>query len=287
VTLGDLQRSGRERLARAGIPSAALDATLLLCHAAGVSREIVMAYPERAVSSEVASLYEVLLQRRVGREPVSRILGRREFWSLDLAIGEAVLDPRPDTETLVAAALAWLGDRPRADILDLGTGSGCILLALLHERPRDVGIGLDISASAAQAAAVNARALGLADRAAIACGSWTAPLADGVADLVVSNPPYIRHGDIEDLEPEVARFDPPAALDGGSDGLDAYRAICSDLARILKPEGAVFLEIGIGQEQAVASLLTEAGAATVGFHRDLSGRIRVVSGEFSPGGPKA
>jgi len=284
VTLGALQRSGRERLAAAGIPSAALDAALLLCHAAGVRREIVMAYPERAVTPGQARAYDAAIRRRAAREPVSRILGRREFWGLDFALGP-VLDPRPDTETLVCAALDWLAGRSGARVVDLGTGSGCILLSILHERPGDTGLGIDVSAPALAVARVNARSLGLSDRAAFAGGDWSAGLAAGTADLVVSNPPYIPSDDIVALEPEVALHDPLGALDGGADGLAAYRRIAGDLRRILRPDGAAFLEIGAGQEDDVSALLTAGGARSVRRFRDLSGRVRCLGAFF--GGAKA
>lgn len=286
MTLGDLQRSGRERLAAAGIPSAALDATLLLCRAAGVRREIVMAYPERAVADEAAALYQSLIDRRVTREPVSRILGYREFWGLDFAIAGPVLDPRPDTETLVRAALEWLDGRPPARIVDLGTGSGCILLSLLHERRDDRGLGVDISGPALSVARANAVLLGVSGRVDFIEGDWTSGLPEHGADLIVSNPPYIPHGDIAGLEPEVRVHDPMGALDGGADGLDAYRRIAADLKRVLAPGGAAFLEIGAGQEDEVSALLLAGGAQAVPRFSDLSGRVRCLGAFFEGPGEK-
>ncbi|MEN3974305.1 peptide chain release factor N(5)-glutamine methyltransferase [Emcibacter sp. SYSU 3D8] len=280
ATLGDLQRSGRARLAAAGVASAALDAALLLCAATGERREALMAYPERTVDDPAADAYRAMIDRRVAREPVSRILGRREFWGLDFAVAAPVLDPRPDTETLVGAALDWLEERPAARIADLGTGSGCILLALLHERPGDGGLGIDISDAALDVARANAAALGLSARASFAIGDWSAELPDGAMDLIVSNPPYIPSGDIDGLEPEVAVFDPVGALDGGADGLAAYRRIAADLKRVLVPGGAAFLEIGAGQENDVAALLERGGASMVQQIPDLSGRIRCLGAFF-------
>ncbi|MBI1182466.1 MAG: peptide chain release factor N(5)-glutamine methyltransferase [Alphaproteobacteria bacterium] len=239
-----------------------------------------MAYPEHAVDDGRAVAYTALVERRAAREPVSRILGRREFWSLDFALGEAVLDPRPDTETLVRAALDWLVPRGPSRILDLGTGSGCILLALLHERPEDTGAGIDVSPAALGVARRNAASLGLGGRAVFAAGDWLDAVGDGVADLVVANPPYIAHADLAALEPEVRLFDPAAALDGGGDGLDAYRALSRDLRRVTRPGGAAFLEIGAGQENAVYTLLLKGGAVTVRRHADLAGRVRVLAAEF-------
>jgi len=286
ATLGDLRRSGRARLAAAGVDSAALDATLLLCAAAGERREAVMAYPERMVEPRAADAYRVMIDRRAAREPVSRILGRREFWGLDFSVAAPVLDPRPDTETLVRAALDWLEGRPAARIADLGTGSGCVLLALLHERPEDRGLGIDISDEALGVARANAASLGLAARASFAVGDWTSELPDGAVGLIVSNPPYIPHQDIAGLEPEVAVYDPIGALDGGSDGLDAYRRIAADLRRVVAPGGAAFLEIGAGQEDDVAPLLEQGGASAVQRFPDLSGRIRCLGAFFAGPGKK-
>ncbi len=282
VTLGDLQRSGRARLTAAGIPSAALDATLLLCAATGHRREIVMAYPERMVTAAAEDAFRAMIDRRAAREPVSRILGRREFWGLEFTVSDAVLDPRPDTETLVRAALDWLDGKGAARIVDLGTGSGCILLALLSERPDDRGLGVDASQQALAIARYNAGALGLADRAAFVAGDWSLGLLAASADLVVANPPYIAHADIASLEPEVRDHDPAGALDGGEDGLDAYRRIAADLARVVAPGGAAILEIGVGQEDDVAALLDAAGARNIQRFNDLSGRVRCVGG-FFPG----
>jgi release factor glutamine methyltransferase len=286
ATLGDLQRSGRARLTAAGVDSAALDAVLLLCAATGERREAVMAYPERIVAVEAADTYRALIDRRAAREPVSRILGRREFWGLDFTVAEPVLDPRPDTETLVRAALDWLEGRGAARIVDLGTGSGCILLALLHERPGDTGLGIDASQAALGIARANAGALGLSGRATFAIGDWMSGLPDAAADLIVANPPYIPRDDIAGLEPEVREHDPIGALDGGPDGLDAYRIIAADLARVLAPDGAVFLEIGVGQEDDVAALLAAAGATAVQRFPDLSGRVRCLGAFFAGVEPK-
>lgn len=286
ATLGDLQRSGRARLVAVGVDSAALDATLLLCAATGERREVVMAYPERLVGSQAADAYRAMIDRRAAREPVSRILGHREFWGLDFAVAAPVLDPRPDTETLVRAALDWLDGRPAARIADLGTGSGCILLALLHERLEDSGLGIDISDGALDVARANAASLGLSARASFAVGDWTSALPDGAVELIVTNPPYIPHQDIAGLEPEVAVYDPIGALDGGLDGLDAYRRIAADLRRMVAPGGAAFLEIGAGQEDEVAALLRKGGASAVQRFADLSGRIRCLGAFFAGMGEK-
>jgi release factor glutamine methyltransferase len=218
-----------------------------------------------------------MVARRLGREPVSRILGRRGFWTLDLALGPATLDPRPDSETVVEAVLAALPE-PRAPLrlLDFGTGSGCLLLALLVELPTATGLGIDRSLAALEIARANARAAGLAGRAAFVQADWGGPLA-GRFEVIVTNPPYIPSGDIAGLQPEVADFDPRLALDGGDDGLDCYRALVPDIARLLAPGGVAALEVGRGQAAAVGAMLTAAGLESLGARRDLGGVERCVT----------
>jgi len=198
------------------------------------------------------------------------ILGEREFWSLPLFVGPGVLVPRPETETLVEAALEAFPDRRvPLGILDLGTGSGCLLLALLREYPNASGVGVDRSAEALAHATLNARRHGLADRAHLVHGDWGRGLA-GPFELIVANPPYVASGELTELAPEVARYEPRAALDGGADGLDAYRAILPDLPRLLAPAGVACLEIGAGQATALAALAEVAGFR-VAVRPDLAG----------------
>jgi release factor glutamine methyltransferase len=219
--------------------------------------------------------FEALVARRMAREPLALILGRREFWSLDFAVSSATLIPRPDSETLIEAALAAFADRaPPRRVLDLGTGSGCLLLAALSEFRGAIGIGVDRSASAAALAARNAASLGMADRAAFACCDWASAL-DGRFDLVVCNPPYIASPELGDLMPEVARYEPLSALDGGPDGLSAYRHLVPELHRLLSPDGFAVLELGAGQAEAVAGLARDAGFSAT-TRQDLSGIVRVL-----------
>ena len=269
VTVGAALREGAALLAAAGVDNPRLDARLLLGIAAGLSREALLRDPGRAVDPVP---YHALLARRAAREPVALILGRQEFWSLQFEVSAATLIPRADSEAVIEAALAAAPDRGRVHrILDLGTGTGCLLLAALTEFPAAWGIGVDRAAEAASLAARNAAALGLAARAAFLCGDWDAALA-GRFDLVLSNPPYIPGGDIAGLMPEVARYEPRRALDGGADGLDAYRRILAALPRLLAPGGVAVLEIGAGQAEAVAAL---AGRA-VAFRADLGGVPRAM-----------
>ncbi|BBK30712.1 release factor glutamine methyltransferase [Stella humosa] len=262
------------RLAAAGIEDARREARLILAHAALSPGQVLFPRDVRLDQAGRARFAEALA-RRVAREPLSRILGRREFWSLPFGLGPDALDPRPDTETLVEAVLMRLSDRGRAwRILDLGTGSGCIALALLSELPAAVAVGVDRSPAACGIARDNAHALGLGGRFHPMVADWGSALGPGGFDLVVSNPPYIPSADIAGLEPEVARHDPLAALDGGADGLSAYRRIVPDLPRLLAPGGLAGLEIGLDQAASVGALLAAAGLGPVALVADLAGHDR-------------
>jgi release factor glutamine methyltransferase len=271
VTIGEALSRATQQLGEAGIERPQAEARILLEAASGRGRGQIIAFPEHALADAERDAFLAMVRRRCTREPVSRILGHREFWSLDFAIGPATLDPRPDSETLVAAVLARIADRhaPRL-LLDLGTGTGCLLLALLSELPQAHGVGVDISDAAIATAAVNARALGLESRAQFRRGRWTQGITEHF-DIVLSNPPYIESAAIAGLEPEVAGFDPLAALDGGADGLDAYRALIPEAARRLKPGGLLALEIGAGQGDAVRNIAAAAGLTGSGSADDLAG----------------
>lgn len=269
ATIGSALSSSRTALQKAGIDSAALDARLLVAASLESPVETVIAWPERLLPAPAAERLEALLRRRVAREPMAYILGRREFWSLDLAVTPATLTPRPDSETLVAAVLDALPDRQaKLRLADFGTGSGCLLLALLTELPAASGIGVDIDAAAAELARGNAARLGLEQRTQIVQGEWGRSL-DGPFDIIVSNPPYIPTGDLAGLEPEL-RYEPRLALDGGDDGLTAYRRLIPDAARLLQPGGLLALEIGIDQAPAVEALLVASGLIPLGVRRDLA-----------------
>jgi len=226
---------------------------------------------------DYAERLEEFAMRRVSGEPLSKIVGRREFWGLALSISPDVLDPRPETETIVEAAIALFAERrqDRLRVLDLGVGSGALLCALLHEFVNARGLGVDISAAAAEVARRNAAACGLAGRADIHVGTW----ADGVVgpfDLIVSNPPYVRTSEIESLSPEIRNFDPRLALDGGIDGLDAYRVILPAGARLVAPDGWLIIEAGAGQAGDVLAIAAKAGFLERSTRRDLAGVERVV-----------
>ncbi len=268
-------------LREAGIETPELDARLLLCHAAGLTHEGFVAQAGRALAPEAAKRLNAMIRRRVSREPVSRITGMREFYGRSFLVDADALDPRPDTETLIEAALDGVEQAGRRDeplrLLDLGTGTGCILLTLLAELPKARGSGTDLSLGALRVAEANAMRLGVAARVSFLRSDWLDGVS-GAFDLIVSNPPYIATSEIGGLAPEVGLHDPRLALDGGPDGLDAYRRIAAGAARLLAPQGQLLVEIGASQAVAVAALLREAGfvVETASPRLDLAGRPRVV-----------
>jgi release factor glutamine methyltransferase len=271
TTIARTLAAAATRLEEAGVENPRRDARLLIAAALEAGPERLIAEPERALDDAEAARIEALVARRAAREPVSRILGWRGFWSLALEITPDTLDPRPDSETLIAAVLARIGDRGAPlSILDLGTGSGCLLLALLSELPAARGLGLDISDAALDVARRNARKLGLSDRARFAVGDWGAGL-HGSWQVIVSNPPYITDTEIGELAPEVARYDPRMALTAGSDGLDAFRKLLPRAAGLLEAGGVLALELGRGQQDAVTALLAASGLTPLGRYRDLGG----------------
>ncbi len=262
----------------AGIDEPRLDATLLLCAVQGIGRTALISAPDAALSADEAAAFAAMIGRRAGHEPVSRILGHREFWSLDFRLSADTLDPRPDSEILVEAVLDRLDDRARPwRLIDLGTGSGCLLLTLLHELPQARGLGIDRAPGAVAMAAANAAALQLDARAEFRVGDWLAGVA-GAVDVILSNPPYIASAEVAGLAPEVRAHDPLAALDGGPDGLDAYRALLPQAAALLAPGGLCAVEIGHDQGIAVSALMRAAGFAVEPVLAALGGHDRVVVG---------
>lgn len=282
---GVAMRAAAARLARAGVESARLDAELLMAEAASLSREALIA---GAASLDAAALarFERMVERRAAREPLAYIVGHREFFSLEFEVCPGVLVPRPETETLVECALEYLAGRPGATVLDLGTGSGAIAAALAKSAPGARIVATDISKVALEVAARNARRHGCAGDILLLEGDCFAPLAaawDGTPfDLVVSNPPYIGAAEFAKLAPEVREFEPREALAGGGDGLEFYRGIAAGLSPWLRRGGAVMLEVGAGQAQAVESILRAAGLTPAGMARDLAGVDRVVKARGVP-----
>jgi release factor glutamine methyltransferase len=275
-TVGAFLCQAGQLLRAAAIPNPRHEARLLLGHATGATAEALLRDPRAPVPPAAAARFRAALAARLDATPMAHILGRQGFWTLDLAVSPATLIPRPDSESLVEAALAAFPDtQAPLRMLDLGTGTGCLLLAVLAERPRASGIGVDAIPAAAALAAANAARNGLADRAAFLAGNWADALA-GRFDLVLSNPPYIEAAAIPGLMPEVARHEPRSALDGGADGLDAYRHLAAILPGLLAPGGAAVLELGAGQRAAVESFATAAGLTPAGCRQDLGGIDRAL-----------
>lgn len=262
------------RLKAAGSDTPVLDARLLLQAAAGISREELILGPDRPLTTEQLAAYESHITRRERSEPVSRILGEREFYGRSFKVTPDTLDPRPDTETLIEAALAIMP--PRARLLDLGTGTGAIAVTLLAERPEATGVATDLSPAALAVASENATTHGVATRLTLLQGSWFEPVT-GSFDIILSNPPYIPSGDIAGLSPDVRNFDPGLALSGGDDGLDPYRAIASAAAAHLAGGGHVLVEIGAGQADDVSAIFAAQGFGPAGRHRDLGGHERALA----------
>jgi release factor glutamine methyltransferase len=266
----------RRAFAGAGLDTPELDARLLLMEALQVDGVEIAVRNDVPLGSAAALRLADFARRRLRREPVARILGHREFWGLDFELSPETLEPRPDTETIVEAALSWVLDRQAIlRILDLGTGSGCLLVALLRELPHATGVGLDRSFGALATARQNAVRNGVADRAAFVASDWATAIS-GRFDLIVSNPPYISSRDVPGLAPEVRYHDPAAALDGGGDGLAAYRIILAGLLDLLAPGGTAAVEIGSTQEQAIRDLADETGLTVAEVAHDLAGHSRAV-----------
>lgn len=281
MTLEELLLKMRKALEQAGKDTPALDARLLLRQGGCFSEVDLISLSQSPLSPEVVEKTLKLLDRRLRGEPISRIVGEREFWGLSFAISPDTLDPRPDTETLVDAALQWAMKRPAGQttlrILDLGTGSGCILISLLKALPNATGMGVDVNPGALAIARENAARHSVQDRLEFCHGSWFAPLEEGQRfDLIVSNPPYIPESDLESLSPEVRNHDPILALIAQDNGLRAYKDIVMEINARLKVAGRAFFEIGFGQEKDLARLVDNSDATLCAVYPDLAGIPRVV-----------
>jgi release factor glutamine methyltransferase len=279
TTIADVRRALAGTFRNAGLDTPDLDARILVGHALGLDHAALASNAARVLSTEETRAIEALVARRLSGEPGARITGIKEFWGLELRITSATLVPRPDTETVVEAALAAIdsgGPRQRAlRIADLGTGSGALLLALLSELPNTFGVATDLSVEALQTARDNARRHKLDMRALFVACNFGAALRGGF-DIVVVNPPYIASSKLAGLPIEV-RHDPQLALDGGADGLDCYRAIAAEAHRLVAPGGSIVVELGIGQEAAVAALFRAAGLECLPARPDLSGITRALT----------
>ena len=278
VSIDAARRQLARKFRQRDLDAPELDARIIVGHVLGLDHTALAAHSDRVLTPEEAAGIAGLSARRLGREPVARILGHKEFWGLPFKVNADTLVPRPETETVVEATLSSLGNSRKArgpSIVDLGTGSGALLLALLSEIEGAFGVGTDISFAALLGARDNAAALGLSARASFVVCNYGAGLR-GPADILVSNPPYVACGNIAGLEPEVRDFDPRRALDGGPDGLDGYRAIASDVRRLLAPGGVLALELGQGQLGTVTSIFAPVGLEPVTTRYDLSGIARAL-----------
>lgn len=266
-----------EILRQSDVSDAKRDAALLLANVLGEEVTYLYREPDRILTDKERKKFNSLISRRATREPLSHLTGHREFWSLDFLVNKDVLDPRPDSETLIEAVLSSQTQEynPRR-VLDLGTGSGCLLLTVLSEIPSATGIGIDYSDAALAVARKNANRLGLEPRTEFHRGSWDIDLGEKF-DLVISNPPYIPTCDMEGLQPEVRDFEPLLALDGGVDGLGSYRDILSNIRTLLRPNGQLVFEVGIDQAQDVGQMMQNSGLSSPKFHRDLAAIERCVS----------
>lgn len=281
-TLLTAWKAAQGQLKAGRIDSPSIDARLLLEVAAGCSRTDILTDPYRLVTPEQQAVLDGYVQRRLKREPVSRILGKKGFWKIMLNVTPDVLSPRPDTEAILDVVMLAFEPHQAFEMIDLGTGSGAILLATLAERPAARGVGTDISFEALAVARENATNLELDNRATFLRTEWAAGFGDDSFDLVVSNPPYIPSGDIPGLDPEVRDHDPHLALDGGPDGLQAYRELAPEIRRILKADGTFAVEIGWDQGPQVKALFEQAGFQNVIVVKDLSDRDRVVTNGPNP-----
>lgn len=275
-SLSDIVSRVAKRLWQVGIENEDYEARVLVAHALGLPSATLYVDAPEHLSFRQGMDIEYYVERRCKREPLSKIVGEKEFWSLPFKVSKATLDPRPDSETLIEAVLDYFPDHTaNLSFLDIGTGSGCLLLAALQEYAHSTGVGVDVSSEALKIAQYNADALGMTARTTFLEGSWT-DAVQGMFDIILSNPPYIATAEIATLAPEVKEFDPLLALDGGEDGLEAYRQLMPLLAAVLQPQGYVFLEIGYTQQAAVEAFVAEAGLQVVACRQDLAGHPRCV-----------
>lgn len=278
ATLAAVLRDAAIKLRTAGVDDAMTDARILAANALGLSREEMLREPHRELASANLHIFDDMISRRCDREPVARILGRREFRSLSFRLVAETLEPRPDSETIVEVAVNYGNQSPGAAplrVLDIGTGTGCLLLSVLKELPGSTGVGTDIAGGAVETAGRNADDLGMSDRAVFICTDW-ADGVEGVFDLIVSNPPYIETAEIGTLAPEVSHHDPLTALDGGADGLDAYRMIAGCVGQLLSPTGVAVCEIGSTQCDAVTAIFVAQGFSLVESRNDFGGHPRAL-----------
>lgn len=275
----EILTSAKSTLKAAGVDSAFLDAELLMAHILGKTREFVVGRPEYELSENEEKSFAELLPRRQEREPLAKIIGKKEFWGREFLVNGSTLDPRPDSEALIEAVCELFPNHDEAlKIIDLGTGSGCLLLTILAEYPQSLGIGVDIADTTLDVAKRNAEKLGLAKRCDFILNDWAEGL-NGKFDLIISNPPYIKNSDIHNLAREVSGYEPRLALEGGGDGLECYKVLFPQIKTLLNKNGKIVFEFGKGQEMDVKEILEQSGMRFVSFKSDLSGAPRCIIAE--------
>ena len=273
-TFTNAMETAKELLLFAGIDEPTREARLLLSYVTGLPASQIFIHPDRELNSVEYKNLEGLVSRRLNHEPISHLLGRREFWSLNFLVGPQVLDPRPASETLVETAFKYFNDQNASfSVLDLGTGSGCLVLSVLSERPHAGGLGIDVSSAALGIARQNAILHSLSERVSFKYGDWAKNL-DGEFDLILCNPPYIAAHEMNNLASGIINFEPSIALFGGVDGLNAYRKLSDDIAKLLSPKGIAIIECGQGQSESVNKILKKAGLTQIDTNKDISGITR-------------
>ena len=277
ATIKSLLEQSKQALQEVGITSYSLDADLLMSHVLNISREEIFCYPMREISRTEEQEFNALIKRRALREPISHILGKHEFWGREFKVTEDTLDPRPDSESLIENILEIYKDKtPPQNILDFGTGTGCLLLTLLCEFKEANGVGIDIKKSTISVAKENSLKLGLAKRSCFVVSNWGKSVK-GKYDLIISNPPYIKHSDIDGLEPEVSKYEPRQALDGGNTGLECYIELAPQMFDLLSEGGFAVLEHGIGQETEIRKILEDNNFSFINYKQDLAGINRCIT----------
>lgn len=282
MTIQSALKEMRDQFRSAGLETPELDARLLVQAALGITQEQLLLNTNKIIIDSECKKLNEMVRRRLLREPVSRILGTRGFWKSEFKVSQETLDPRADSETLIEAVLKHINKEAPLTILDMGTGTGCLLLSLLQELPQATGVGIDISEDAIRTARQNAEALGLSDRAKFMVTSWSNLVVDKAFDVVISNPPYIAEAEISSLAPEVRQYDPVRALAGGKDGLDCYREIAALLPSLMVNRGQVFLEIGSSQAESVRGILAARGLHVLETTQDLAGHDRCLVASMDP-----
>jgi len=275
-TIKTLLTNIKEQFTAQGIENPVLDARLVMQEVLNITHEEILLNNNRVITANESKALSILVSRRLKREPISRILGKRAFWKHEFKLSDKTLDPRPDSETIIQSVISSFNKNDELNILDLGTGTGCLLLSILNEFPNSKGVGVDISSGAIDIAKENAKEIGISKKVNFIDSDWKNMELNNSFNVIISNPPYIENSEIESLEPEVKNFDPYLALAGGNDGLDSYKEIIKILPKLLKKDGKIFFEIGYNQEVPVKEMLAHNGFSVIEVTQDLAGISRCI-----------